>query len=115
MRVPGADVNVYLGLSACFAAGLYGIEKKLPLPSPIVGDVLKDGLTTAGSEPPRRLERLARNLGSAADKMAEKDSLAWKLFPQAFVEHFVGTRREEWSIWERSVTNWEVKRYFETV
>ena len=33
-RCPGADVNPYLAMAACVAAGLYGIEKKLKLTAP---------------------------------------------------------------------------------
>ena len=31
VRVPGSDINPYLAIAAALAAGLYGIEKKLPL------------------------------------------------------------------------------------
>ena len=34
-RIPGADANPYLAFAAMLAAGLYGVEKKLPLPDPI--------------------------------------------------------------------------------
>jgi glutamine synthetase len=36
VRVPGADMNPYFALSAVFALGLRGIEKKLALPGPPV-------------------------------------------------------------------------------
>lgn len=39
IRVPGADMNPYLALSAIFALGLRGIEKKLALPGPPVGQL----------------------------------------------------------------------------
>ena len=34
IRVPGADMNPYFALSAVFALGVRGIEKKLPLTIP---------------------------------------------------------------------------------
>lgn len=107
MRVPGADINVHLALSACFAAGFYGIRHKLKLDSPITGDVMK--------ESSRKLERLPKTLFDAAQKMGQQDSVARELFGSAFVDHFVGTRLEEWALWEREVTNWETRRYFELV
>lgn len=42
VRVPGADMNPYFALSAIFALGLRGIEKKLPLPGPPVGQLTQE-------------------------------------------------------------------------
>ena len=39
IRVPGADMNPYFALSAIFALGLRGIEKKMPLPGPPVSQL----------------------------------------------------------------------------
>ncbi len=39
VRVPGADMNPYFAMSAIFALGLRGIEKKLPLPGPPVSQL----------------------------------------------------------------------------
>ena len=39
IRVPGADMNPYFALSAIFALGFRGIEKKLPLPGPPVSQL----------------------------------------------------------------------------
>ena len=41
-RTPGADMNPYLGLAAMLAAGLKGIEEKLPLPAAFAGDAYSD-------------------------------------------------------------------------
>src|ERR671936_2493760 len=37
-RIPGGDVNPYLGFAALLAAGLHGIERGLELPSPLEGN-----------------------------------------------------------------------------
>ena len=104
MRVPGADMNVHLALAACFAAGLYGVEKKLELPPPITGDVIKE--EKAG----RVFESLPKSLSEATEKMCAKGSVAYEVFGKGFVDHFCGTRMEEWNQWRREVTQWEVKR-----
>lgn len=39
IRVPGADMNPYFAMSAIFALGLRGIEKKLSLPGPPVSQL----------------------------------------------------------------------------
>jgi glutamine synthetase len=109
IRVSGADINVYLALAAIFASGLYGIENKLQLPPPIQGDVMNN----EGSCTP--LTRLPRNLGEAIEAMQAKKSLARLVLGYEFVDHFVGSRLEEWRLYERAVTEWERRRYFELV
>ena len=42
-RVGGADVNPYLAFAAFLAAGLHGIEQKLPLQPAFQGDAYKSG------------------------------------------------------------------------
>lgn len=105
VRTPGADANPFYVLSAILATGLRGIEKQLVIPIPPLGS----GEGTAGGE------RLARNLMEGVTKMMEKGSVAREVFGDAFVEHFAGTREHEWRLWEEAVTDWEVKRYIETV
>jgi glutamine synthetase len=105
MRVPGADINTHLALAACFASGLYGIKHKLSLPEPVSGNV-----TEAKSS-----ERLPRSLRAAAERMGEDGSVAHDLFGKDFVMHFVKSRLEEVQLYEVAVTNFEIKRYFETV
>lgn len=39
IRVPGADMNPYFALSAIFALGFRGIEKKLKLPGPPISQL----------------------------------------------------------------------------
>lgn len=105
VRTPGADTNPYYVLSAILATGLRGIEKKLEITIPPLGK----GDEMGGGE------RLARNLMEAVNKMKEKESVAREVFGNEFVEHFAGTREHEWRLWEEAVTNWEVRRYVETV
>jgi glutamine synthetase len=103
-RVGGSDTNAYLVLAACFASGLYGIQKNLPLKdAPVEGSGYK-------SPAPR----LPRNLNEATEKLAES-KIARELFGEAFVDHFVRTRQWEWRQFQDSVTDWELKRYFEIV
>ncbi|KAI8914864.1 glutamine synthetase [Powellomyces hirtus] len=104
LRVPGADVNPYLAIGACLAAGIHGVKKKLvPKFPPMTGN------------DPAGAERLPRTLKEATDKMMAKGSVAREILGDAFVEHFGKTRLHEWKQWETAVTNWEVKRYMETV
>ena len=102
-RVPGSDVDPYLSLADCVAAGLYGVRKNLRLPDPVVGSAY-------ASEVPR----LPRTLHEATEAMADS-ALARELFGADFVEHFVQTRRWEWRQFQDAVTDWELKRYLEII
>jgi glutamine synthetase len=106
IRTPGADVNTHYALAAIFALGYRGIEKKLPIKIPPLS---KSATTIDG------LEKLPRSLQAATDRFAAPNSLAREALGDEFVEHFAGTRYEELRLWNNAVTNWEVKRYIETV
>ncbi|HEY8782325.1 MAG TPA: glutamine synthetase family protein [Mucilaginibacter sp.] len=104
-RIPGSDTNPYLVMAAALASGLYGIKNKLPLNIPAtVGNGYHD--KSNGS--------LSSNLYDAAAIM--KDSVISKeLFGEPFVEHFTQTRLWECRQFGKSVTDWELKRYFEII
>ncbi len=103
-RTPGADANPYLAIAAALASGLWGIEQRLELPAPISGD-------NRGAE---QLQRLPRSLEEATDTLAES-ALARELLGEAFVQHFVQTRRWEVRCYQQAVTDWELQRYLELV
>lgn len=104
-RVVGSDVNPYLAMAACLASGLYGIEQNLDLEiSSTVGNGYKD--TKNGS--------FSSDLKSATAKMKSSD-IPKELFGQTFVDHFINTREWECKQYEKAVTDWEMKRYFELI
>jgi glutamine synthetase len=103
-RVPGADVNPYLGFAACLAGGLSGIERGLSLPPPMQGNVYE----SAGLTPlPRTLDE--------AITLFDASAIARDFFGDAFVDHYVAMRRWEIEKHRRAVTEWERSRYFEQV
>ena len=108
IRQPGGDANPYLSIAAGLAAGLYGIEKGLEPPSYAQGD--------AGDD--ERFDRLPITLKEATDAFKES-KLAPELLGGDFVMHYVITRENEWRLWEEwlanNVTDWELRRYFDTV
>lgn len=104
-RIPGADVNPYLAMAAALAAGLYGIKNKLPLNIPATAG---NGYHNKGNG------SLASNLYDAANFM-RNSAIAIELFGGPFVEHFTQTRLWECQQFGKSVTDWELKRYFEII
>jgi glutamine synthetase len=103
-RVPGADVNPYLGFAACLAGGLYGIEQKLEPPPMTEGDAY--GI--------KGVPRLPSTLSQAVEAFSGS-ALARQFFGEGFVEHYAAMRRWEVDRYNRAVTDWERRRYFEMV
>ena len=87
------------------AAGLDGVEKKLPLTArPIEG-------TNVGAE---NIPRAPRTLIETT-RIFRRSDRARDWFGDDFVDHFAATREWEWRQWLDAVTDWERKRYFEII
>jgi glutamine synthetase len=104
LRVPGADMNPYLGVAATVASGLYGIENELELPP----------LTTGNGYAATGVEVLPANLQDAAKRMMDS-KVANEILGETFVQHFGDTRLWEWRQFQTAVTSWETERYFEII
>ncbi len=104
-RVIGADANPYLAMAGTLAAGLYGIKNKLPLEqAPVSGNGY---LHQANGRLPATLDE--------ATKMMKKSVVAREILGEGFVDHYTQTREWEWRQHLKSVTDWELKRYFEII
>jgi glutamine synthetase len=100
-RMPGADVNPYLALSALIAAGLHGIDEELALEPAFEGDAYK-------SEKPR----VPHNIYEARDGFAAS-TVAAEAFGEEVVDHYLNRARVEIDAFEAAVTDWERYRGFE--
>ncbi|KAF2829896.1 glutamine synthetase/guanido kinase [Ophiobolus disseminans] len=109
VRVPGADTNPHFVLAAILALGWRGIEKKMEIAVPPLGK----GEDVGGEADTG--ERLAKSLKEATERFMRKESVAREVFGDEFVDHFGGTRQHEVRLWDEAVTDWEVRRYIETV
>ncbi|KAK4634320.1 Type-1 glutamine synthetase 2 [Fulvia fulva] len=109
IRVAGADTNGYLVLAGILALGYRGIEKKMSIPIPPLGK----GEDVGGSGD--KGQRLAKSLKEATAQFARKESVAREVLGDDFVDHYAGTREHEVRLWDEAVTDWEVRRYIETV
>ena len=107
-RQTAADINPYLALAACIAAGLWGIENKVEPPPQVRGDAGE------GSDEDPSRKALPRTLKDAT-KLLSESARAKAILGEAFVDHYVRTRDWEVRQYERAVTDWELKRYFEAV
>ncbi|EXJ86422.1 glutamine synthetase [Capronia epimyces CBS 606.96] len=109
IRVCGADCNPSLVLATIVALGWRGIEKKLEISLPPLGKGDEVGSSTDKGE------RLPKNLKDSTARFVAKGSVAREIFGDEFVDHYGGTREHELRLWDEAVTDWEVKRYIETV
>jgi glutamine synthetase len=102
-RQTAADINPYSSIAACLAAGLYGIEHALTPPPAMRGDATEGNLA-----------RLPRTLAEATTLLDESKP-AREVLGDAFVDHYVRSRRHEVARFDRAVTDWELARYFEII
>lgn len=103
-RIPGADCNPYLAFAAALASGLDGIRRKLDPPPCFVGDVYAA----------RELPRVPYTLAQATANFAASE-FAKEAFGEEVVEHYAHFYRSETAAFDRAVTDWERKRYFERI
>lgn len=109
IRTCGADANPSLVLATIVALGWRGIEKKLEVKLPPLGK--GEDVGGAGDKG----QRLPKSLRESTTRFMAKGSVAREVFGDQFVEHFGGTREHELRLWDEAVTDWEIKRYIETV
>lgn len=100
-RVPGGDVNPYLGISAIIAGGLHGIEHELPLPDALAGNAYAAGV-----------DHLPTTLREAA-QLFDQSAIARAAFGDDMVEHYLNQARIEVEAYDAAVTDWERVRGFE--
>ncbi|MFF0790191.1 glutamine synthetase family protein [Streptomyces spiralis] len=100
-RLPGGDVNPHLAVAALVAAGLHGLEQKLPLPEPCQGNAYAADY-----------EHVPTTLREAAE-LWENSPLAKAAFGDEVVAHYRNMARVELDAFDAAVTDWELRRSFE--
>jgi glutamine synthetase len=103
-RMPGADANPYLAFAATLAAGLAGVEEDLDCGPAYEGNAYADA----------KLPALPSSLAEAVDLLS-RSPLARRVFGPDTVEFYVHHARLESQAFANSVTDWELRRYFERI
>lgn len=103
-RQTAADINAYIAIATCLAAGLHGVDRAITPPPPVVGDAT----AIEGAE------QIPRSLDEATKVLAASET-AREILGEAFVDHYVRTRDWEVRQYRTAVTDWELQRYFEAV
>ena len=100
-RVPGGDMNPYLGVAAMLAGGLHGIREGIELEPAFEGNAYasdKDRVPTTLAE---------------ARRLLASSEVARKLFGGDVVDHYVNCADVELAAFDAAVTDWERTRGFE--
>ena len=100
-RVPGGDVNPYLAVAAMIAAGLHGIDNKLPLEPAFEGSAYAD---TSHRVPATMRDAL---------ELWQHSEIARDAFGAAVIDHYANYARVELTAYDAAVTDWELRRCFE--
>ena len=103
-RIPGADVNPYLAYAAALASGLEGIAKQIEPPPEFSGDAY------SASELPHVPKTLAE-----ANRLFAHSEPARRLLGDDVVDHYAHFFAKECEAFDRAVTDWELRRYFERI
>jgi glutamine synthetase len=101
-RIPGADVNPYLGYAALLAAGLEGIENGTDPGPELVGNAYEQ----AEAEP------FPSTLREAVD-LWEGSEFVRRTFGEAVWAHYLNYGRTEQRLFDEVVTDYERRRMFE--
>jgi glutamine synthetase len=103
-RVPGADCNPYMALAAGLLSGLDGIANQIEPPPIFSGDVY-----SAQNLPyvPPTLRHAIANLKASP--------FARRMLGEAVLNHYVHFFEIEQIAYDKAVTDWERKRYFERI
>jgi glutamine synthetase len=101
-RIPGADVNPYLGYAALLAAGLDGIANETDPGPELIGNAYEAG----------QAEPFPSTLREAVD-LWEGSEFARKAFGQHVWAHYLNYGRTEQRLFDQVVTDYERRRMFE--
>lgn len=103
-RIPGADCNPYLAFAASLACGIDGILNQTEPPQLFSGDMYAA----------KDIEQVPQSLTEAVKRFSNS-TFVEKTFGSEVVEHYTHHFNMELQAFEKSVTDWERKRYFERI
>ncbi|HEY6800363.1 MAG TPA: glutamine synthetase family protein [Agromyces sp.] len=103
-RIPGADTNPYLTLTALLASARDGMERELTPPDAVLGNAY---LLPRDDVMPATLE-------GAANAFASSDFVTG-LFGEVDVDHHRVLLQHEWETFLAAVSDWDLHRYFDRI
>jgi len=108
-RPSDGTCNFYLAYAGILASGLEGIRRRTKPPRPVEEDIYAMDEEQRAS---RGIEVLPANLGEAIHEFT-RDKYLQGTLGIAFSKRFIQTRSREWKEFNRTVHEWERKKYLE--
>lgn len=105
LRCPDPSSNPYLASAVMLAAGLDGIQQRMPLP-----DAIEESLLRQDRSRMRQVETLPASLEEALDALEQDDVILSALGPYVG-DRYIAAKRQELEDYHRQVTPWEIDRY----
>jgi glutamine synthetase len=102
-RVPGGEANPYLALAVSLATGLHGVDRRLSLPPELHGSAYRHT---------RDYPALPATLRESLKALEESPEMEEWLGAE-LVQRFIALKQGEEERFERAVTDWERREYFE--
>ncbi|MGQ9678122.1 MAG: glutamine synthetase family protein [bacterium] len=106
-RAPDPACNPYLAFAVIFAAGLRGVEEKLPLDPPTTDNIYR---MTEEERMQARITSLPWDL-SEAIRLTEKSELVRSTLGEDLFSFFLRNKKQEWDEYKAQVTEFEIQRY----
>ncbi len=108
VRCPDPSASPYLTFAVFLKAGLEGIKQQLKAPKPVEENVFEFDDAKLAS---RYITKLPSSLGEAIEEI-EKGTIVRKTFGDYTWKRYLEAKNQEWDSYRRSVTEWEIDRYF---
>ncbi len=107
LRMPDPSANPYLALTVQLAAGLHGVEEKLPAREPVNRNIFRMSYRDRRKY---RIDELPRDLHEALEYF-EKDDVIRAALGEHLTERFLEAKREEVLQYNLQVSKWEIDSY----
>ncbi|GAB4483086.1 MAG: type I glutamate--ammonia ligase [Anaerolineae bacterium] len=111
LRFPDPSCNPYLAFAAMLEAGLDGVAKKMQPPAPANEDLYD---LDAAELREREIDTLPGTLGEAIDEL-ERSEVVQAALGEHIARWFLMARRAEWDEYRIQVSQWEIRRYLDTL
>ncbi|MGW8272352.1 MAG: glutamine synthetase family protein [Thermodesulfovibrionales bacterium] len=109
LRCPDPACNPYLASAIMLAAGLDGIEKKIPLPDPVEEDLYAFSEEKLSG---RKIDVLPSSLYEAILEL-KKDQLIRDVLGEHLSRRYIDIKMREWNEFKKQVTRWEIEKYLD--
>jgi glutamine synthetase len=107
LRMPDPSANPYLALTVQLAAGLHGVEEKLPAREPVNRNIFRMSYRDRRKY---RIDELPRDLHEALEYF-EKDDVIKAALGEHLTERFLEAKRDEVLQYNLQVSRWEIDQY----